>query len=242
MRHSTLFLFVLPLFILGCQPSDQKKEPAAEDAGQVYDDLTQAPGNQAEVLLSNEYARVLLVNLKAGEKQPLHRGGNRTIYSLSDYTLQWTEGEEPATAKQWKAGEVHWHAAGVHRAENTGQADASYLVIERTDQALPECDLSDLNADVNQASPDYAVQLFDNDFVRVTQVTLAPEEGTPEHAGINRVVYALTDYTLTYSSDEEAQKDKMFKAGDTHWHEACWHSVANSGETTAQFLVFALKK
>lgn len=244
MKKTLLFLILAGLFFIGCQPAGQQEEAAGDAATEekVYEDITKAPDSEAELLLANEYARVLLITLAPGEKQPPHQGGNRTVYSLSDYTLAWTEGESEPVTKQWKAGDVHWHAAGIHRAENKGEAAASYLVVERTEKALPECDLSDLNADVNQARPENARQLFDNEYARVTQVTLAPGENTPEHAGINRVIYALTDYTLAYTSEAEAETEKTFTAGDTHWHEACWHSVANTGEGTAQFLVFALKK
>ena len=82
-----------------------------------------------EVVFENESVRVIEVSLEPAEATPKHWAGPRMVYSLSDYTLRWTEGDAEPVERSWKAGEAHWHVAAEHIAENAGEGPAHYLVI-----------------------------------------------------------------------------------------------------------------
>jgi len=67
-------------------------------------------------------------------------------------------------------------------------------------------------------------------------------ESIPMHAGINRIIYSLSNYDLNYESDAKGVLDKQFKSVDIHWHEACQHALQNNGKIDAEFLVVGYKK
>ncbi len=243
MNANISLLLVVAFFLFSCggatSPQEASREAAAED---VAEDLHQAMPGAVETVFENDYVRAMEVRLEPGEEQPVHEGAPRVIYSLSDYTINWTENGIDEGAKSWEAGDAHWHDAGPHAAENTGATTAEYLVVARTKATLPECDLANLAEDVNQAAPDYSEILLENEHVRVTAVQLPAGASIPEHAGINRVIYALSDYQIDYTSNREGSGAKALRQGEAHWHEACRHSLTNTGETEARFLVIAFKK
>jgi len=80
-----------------------------------------------ETLFSNLYVEAYRITLAPGEALPLHAGKQRIIYSLSDYTIRWTEGGE-TTTKRWREGGVHHHEALEHGAENTGNDTARFVI------------------------------------------------------------------------------------------------------------------
>ena len=138
--------------------------------------------------------------IKPGDRLPLHKGGLRAIYSLSDYKLKWTEGDQE-TEKEWTKGYAHWHNAIEHAVENIGDTDANYLVVTRKEMALPETDDYDITQDASQLDSDHANIIFENEHVRIIEVKLAAGESQTMHHGINRVIYSLTSYQIKFISD-----------------------------------------
>ncbi len=193
-------------------------------------------------IFENDYAKVISVSLAPGDSLASHQGGARVIYSLSDYSIEWTEGERNQGVKSWKKGDVHFHEPGIHAARNNGATTAEWLAFIKKDAELPDCSGNTLEKDVNAAAPGFAKQLFDNERFRITEVSLPKGEKIPAHSGVNRIIYSLSDYSIIYESDKEGRSEKQFKVGDVHWHESCRHSLENTGETEAVFLVVAFKK
>lgn len=220
------------LLILNC---------GAEKKAEVVEDIVQAAPEKAKLIFENDYVKAVLFDLKPGDKLPLHAGGPRIIYSLSDYKIKWTEsGGE--TEKEWKKAEAHWHEADNHAVENTGETDAVYLVVARKNAALPAAEGYDLSKDASQLDSDHAGALFENDHVRLLEVQLQMAEKQPLHHGLPRLVYALTSYNIKYSSDRAGEKETAIEAGSAHWHNADEHSVENIGETLVHYLIFEFKK
>lgn len=238
-----LLLAVLALALWSCQSSgtdNQQDEPKTDSLS--TEAATELPSRMATTVLENPYVRVKKMTLTPGADQPLHEGGPRVVYSLTDYKMRWREGEDEPMEKSWSAGDVHWHDAGTHAVTNIGESQAVFLVAMRTDQELPACDEEKaLNNDVNKVSPDKAEVLFENEHAKVTKVTLEAGAEIPQHTGANRVIYALSDYSINFASDKEGTGEHSFEAGEAHWHEACTHSLSNTGKTTAEFLVIAFK-
>ncbi|MEQ8703950.1 MAG: hypothetical protein RIC19_08510 [Phaeodactylibacter sp.] len=231
------------VFLWSCQSSgtnNQQEQTVTDSLSQEAD--TELPSRMATTVFENAYVRVKKMTLSPGADQPLHEGGPRVVYSLTDYKMSWREEEGEPTEKAWSAGDVHWHDAGTHAAKNIGQDKAMFLVAMRTDEALPDCDAEKaLSKDVNEVSPDKAEILFENEHTKVTKVTLEAGAEIPEHAGANRVIYSLNDYTISFASDKNGTGGNSFEAGEAHWHEACMHSLSNTGTTAAEFLVIAFK-
>ncbi len=69
------------------------------------------------------------VHIPTGESIPSHPGFPRFVYSLTDYTIEYTEGEEKGT-HSFKKGDVHFHESKQqHSAANTGDSEAAFLVV-----------------------------------------------------------------------------------------------------------------
>ena len=98
-------------------------------AGDLQDAAAMDP-DHGELLLDNEYARVVRVTLAPGEAQPLHQGLPRLVYSLTPYTIRYTEAGQDPIERSFQAGDAHWHEAGEHAVENTGATEARYVVIQ----------------------------------------------------------------------------------------------------------------
>jgi hypothetical protein len=93
----------------------------------VVEDIVAAAPEMVKVIFDNEFVKAVEFTIKPGEKLPLHKGGQRAICSLSDYTIRWTEGDQ-TIEKSWTKGDVHWHDAVDHAVENIGDTDAHYLI------------------------------------------------------------------------------------------------------------------
>ncbi|WP_100629912.1 hypothetical protein [Algoriphagus formosus] len=195
-----------------------------------------------ELVFENDFAKVMKVSLAPGTSQPSHEGENRIIYSLNDYTIEWEEQGENKGEQSWKKGDVHFHEAGDHAAKNNGTTAAEWLVFTKKNTELPSCEGNSVNNDVNTVSSDYTKVLIDNDIFKVTEVSLPSGASIPMHAGINRMIYSVSDFQIAYESDKEGKSEKQFAAGDIHWHEACQHALENIGETEAKFIVVAYKR
>jgi len=85
---------------------------------------------------------------------------------------------------------------------------------------------------------DAASIILENEYVRVTRVSLEPGEGLPSHSGERRTVYALSDYKTAWTGEGETGAVKNWSTGDVHFHEAGDHSLMNTGQSEATFLVF----
>jgi uncharacterized cupin superfamily protein len=240
MRSSTL---VLSLFALGTLAACGGEEAAQDEAGE----MAEAPAGAVaaapleldalrEEVLANEWIDAFTVTLEPGQAVAPHEGRARFIYSLSDYTIRYTEGDATRETT-WQAGEVHAHEAGSHAMENVGTTPARLLIVSRLDAPLPGGE-SVPSDDVE----DGATLRLDDDRFRVTEIALPAGATRPMHGGMARLVYSLSDYTLRYTEDGGEPSEQTFAAGDAHWHAAGQHAVENSGETEARFLVVALKQ
>lgn len=237
-----LFLSII-VAAVGCQsgPAEAGEGEEASSAAE-QEDASAKRATPGTLLLQNDFVQVKKVVLQPGEKQDLHDGPARTIYSLTDYQIRWQENGRDEGTKTWRKGDVHWHEAGIHAAENIGNTPAEFLVVARTDTELPDCGDNTLDQDVQSVAPEKTEVLFDNAYVKVTRVDLQAGESIPRHAGINRVVLSLKDYEVAFTAEDQAEETNRFSAGDVHWHEACAHALRNVGEEDAAFVVFAVRQ
>lgn len=226
----SLGLLVLAMFV-GCGGGDPKP---------VQNILASYP-ELASLVFENDYVRVVEFTLGPGDELPLHHGGRRVVYALSDFTLEWLEGEAEPVTKKWTSGAVHFHDAVTHAARNAGSTEARYLVVSRKTVPLPIIEAYGAERDVAAADADHSEAIFENDHVRVIEVHIAPGDKQPAHHGLNRLIYALSDYTITYSSERSENEESIVEIEDAHWHGRDEHAVENTGETEAHYLVFAWK-
>lgn len=231
-KISTSIIGLVTILCIGGCGQQQKK---------VIEEIVATNPTNTTVKIENDYIKVVEFIIKPGDKLPLHKGGPRAVYSLSDYKLKWAEGDQE-TEKEWTKGHTHWHNAIEHAAENIGDTDANYLVVTRKEMTLPQTDDYDIAQDASQHDSDHANIIFENEHVRIIEVKLATGESQAMHHGINRLVYSLTSYQIEFKSDKMETVETKVEAGDTHWHTADKHAVENIGETLAHYLIFAFKQ
>lgn len=223
MVRSIVLFLIVPLFFLACETESNEIMP--------------------ETVFENEYAKVSHVTLETGQQQPSHYGEDRIIYSLNDYTIGFQQDEMEVEEHQLNEDDVHFHESGEHYSRNTGEETAEWLVFERKTDDLPQADdlETDIEEDLNLNKS--TTVLFENELFKATKVRVEPGMEIPEHEGSNRVVYSLSNYTVDFDSEAEAEEDRVteFEIGDVHWHQAAEHSVEISGNTLAEFLIVVYK-
>ena len=220
----------LLVVLVGCAPAPQEAPPPPPTTVAT----TPPAPDGASVVLDNDYVKALLFELQPGQAQATHDGPDRLVYSLNDYTLEWAEGEAEPVEKPWKAGDAHWHSAGPHAAKNLGEDVARYLVVTRTQMALPATEEQPETAEVGRV-------VLENESVRVIEVNLEPGEATPKHWAGPRMIYSLSDYTLRWTEGDAEPVEKSWKGGEAHWHGAGEHVAENAGAGPARYLVICFR-
>lgn len=232
----TYLRFVLLLSTLALIINCQKKE----DQEVVQNILKEAP-QHSKLVFENEFARVVEFYLKPGEKLPMHQGGKRLVYALTDFSIQWKEGGE-VSSKDWTRRDIHWHDGIPHAVENIGDTDAYFVVFTRQEQPLPSTGEYTVSMDAVVCDTTHTSMVFKNDYVCVAEVNIPPGEKQPMHQGINRLIYSLDPYKIRYTSDKMGIKESSMEAGEVHWHTADAHAVENIGDTPVSYLIIAFLK
>lgn len=96
-------------------------------------------------------------------------------------------------------------------------------------------------ADPLEAAPEIYKKLFENDQVRVLELTALPGDKIPEHSHPDHFVYAMSDGTLEITKDGVPQVVEA-KKGQVLWLDAETHSTVNTGSTEFHGLVVELKE
>ena len=227
----------------GCAGEDA--DDASESDPEPASDLAALNSEYATTPYETAYADVHRIDLPTGESIAPHEGGPRVIYSINAYTMR-LETDETTSERAFEAGEVHYHTGGVHAVhlpENLSDETASFLAFERTGPlpAAPSSDGETLDAVSIPDGATHEVPL-DNDDFTVHHIALEPGASLPSHYGYPRIVYALSEYTLTLiNPDTDARTERSFEEGDLHDHEAGLHAVENTGDQRAEYLVVAFK-
>jgi hypothetical protein len=194
---------------------------------------------QEKLLFENEYVRAYEVTLNPGDKLTPHESGNRLIYSFTTYSLRY-HWDNRVSEERRKPGDLHYHPSGVHAEENAGKQRATFLIVERTSKPLPAVEL--VGSDMARASPSNTRVLFDREMAKVFEVTLPPRDAVAMHLGLNRLVYALTGYSLGVQTPDGKEVRESGKKGSMKWHSAGLHGVQNKLDASVKFLVFAFKR
>jgi len=235
-------LAAVSLALAACgQGADMPREGAdevgsAEAAGSVADIVAANP-EAVRIALENDYVRVLRFDLEPEASLPPHEGGRRVIYAVTDYEIEWTEAGMEATQRSWKRGDVHPHEAGIHSVRNGGTTTASFVVFERLEAPLPAAEDQAETASL----PTGTRSLLEEPGIEVLEVELQPGDAQEMHPGGWRSIYALTDYTIEWREGDEVS-ERMWSAGDAHWHEPGPHAASNVGDTAARWIVVTFER
>ncbi len=238
MRITSLFAALSAVSLIACS---RERAPASAQTAESTVVATITSSEARTNLFSNEYVEVFTITLGPGKQLPPHPGGARAIYALSDYTVRLTQNGE-TTEQSWKIGEAHAHGAGEHSLENIGTTEAKLLVVMRTGQTLSPSGVTLTPPKTTPSGSGPSKMLLSNDDFAVAEVRLPAGATLPRHPGLARIVYSLSDYTISYTSNDLPAKSQSFTTGETHWHEADEHVITNTGATEARFMMVQFKR
>jgi quercetin dioxygenase-like cupin family protein len=90
-------------------------------------------------------------------------------------------------------------------------------------------------------APEVYRVLFENDRVRVLEVTGEPGSRSPMHSHPDSVMHALSDAKIVVTPEQGESERAEVTAGATFWTQAATHSVENIGTGTVRFIRIELK-
>ena len=97
-------------------------------------------------------------------------------------------------------------------------------------------------ADPLEVAPDMYKLKFENDRVRVMEVTFQPGQSIPEHSHPDHFVTVEEGGQLKITKADGTITDADLKVGDVVWINAETHSAVNTGTTVVRLLVTELKE
>lgn len=227
-------MFLLRAFIAGLMILTFACGPREAEIAVVEDIVVAAP-EHARLLLENDHVAVMRFTLPPQAELPMHEGRARVVYSLSDYKLQYRTEIDPPIVRDLRQGEAHWHSAGPHSVRNVGPITAEYVVVARKSPNPTPGVTSNLAALV----PDQARVIFENEYAKVIEVTMAPGAKQPMHNAASRVVYSLTPAMIRFITSAGSAANE-YAEGDVHYHEGGEHQVENLSNETVRFVIFEL--
>jgi hypothetical protein len=203
--------------------------PACE---RTENDILSLMPENTRLLFENEYIRVLGITLEPGQAQPLHMSGDRLIFALSDYTIRYYQPEDMIEIS-WNAGGVHWHQRGVSAVENAGETVVDYILIERKAKSLPSP-----RTDIESILPyeEEITVIFENDHAQVARFIIPSGESVTAAANRDFLIYALSDFQITYVHDGEDATDHTADEGEVRWFAAGAYTAENTGTDDAVYI------
>ena len=100
-------------------------------AGMIYaQDVAKVGADSHTVLLENDQVRVLKVDLKPGQKVPMHSHPHNVAYYLSDAKVRIILPDGKSQERDIKAGTSSWSEATAHAVENIGTTELQEVQIE----------------------------------------------------------------------------------------------------------------
>ena len=97
-------------------------------------------------------------------------------------------------------------------------------------------------ADPLVVAPDMYKLKFENERVRVMEVTFQPGQKIAEHSHPDHFVYVIEGGKIQLSHPDGSSMDLDVKVGDIMWVNAETHWAVNTGDTVVRLLVTELKE
>ena len=210
---------------------------SAQTPAKKYPDPHVAGPDIYRTVLENESIRVYEVTFKPGARIAAHSHPDHVAYIVSGGTLRVTQPGQTPQIFQLKTGEAAFLPAQSHDAENTGATEVKLATVElrKSGAAAPA------GTQPNQAGPKIYRSVFENDRVRVFEVTF--EKGTmiPSHTHPDHAVYVLEGGKIRITMPGQAPQDLDLKAGEAAFLPAQSHTAQNLGNSRVRLIVYELK-
>lgn len=203
------------------------------------DVLKVAPGS-AKVEYEDSQVRVLRFKEAPGTKLAMHSHTPYASVSLTNGGARYTSPDGKTSEQKSKAGQAQFSEAVTHASRNTGKTTNEAIMVEL--KTKPAGVVLTGDGDMVKANPEMCKVEVDNEYVRITRVTV-PAHGTlamHSHPSANVVVYLTGGHLKTVSSDGKAQ-DNVFAPGSVRANPPGKHSNENLGDKTSEAVLIELK-
>jgi hypothetical protein len=233
------------LFLFSCGGEKKEKVSEVETLDEVVKDkdlVRQETKQVEEVLIENDYIKAIKVDLEPSEELPWHKGKERVLYPLNDFEVEIKNlADDEPVEKLFQKDVPNWYQEQIHSVKNIGNTNAKYLIVMRKPKSFPEGKMYG-KSELKKAENLNQVVLFDNPSIRVSRVKLESGDKVSTHKGIYRLVYALSDYSVSYDKKNQDDEIRNIYKGNAHWHLPSEHSIENvSNQGMADFIVFEFK-
>jgi quercetin dioxygenase-like cupin family protein len=206
----------------------------------AQDVLTVAPAGVAKVEYEDSQVRVLRFKEPPGTKLAMHSHPPYASVSLTDDVSQYTFPDGKTADQKSKAGEAEFSKAVTHASQNSNETISDAVLVELKTQ--PAGVVLTGPGDMVKANSEMCKVEVDNDYVRITRVTV-PAHGTlamHRHPSENVVVYLTGGHLKTTTSGGQAQ-DTNIAPGTVRVNPAGEHSNENLGDQTSEAVLIELK-
>ena len=95
--------------------------------------------------------------------------------------------------------------------------------------------------DAAKVAPHVYKVLFENERVRLLEVTMQPGDSSEMHSHPDNLIYMLSDGKVTFTDPSGETADLELPAGASMWMEATDHATENIGGTPVRALFFEPK-
>ena len=97
-------------------------------------------------------------------------------------------------------------------------------------------------ADPPTTAPNNYKTVFENERVRVFDVTIKPGDKIPFHSHPDHLAYPLNSCSITFTLEGGKTQAAEAKPGQVIWSNAITHSVENTGKTECKLIMVELKE
>jgi quercetin dioxygenase-like cupin family protein len=212
--------------------------PAPAETLSGPDPLT-VGANIYKLVFENERVRVLDVSFKPGDKIAMHAHPDHAAYVRSGGKLKVSPSTGAPQELDLKTGQGAFLPAQSHSAENVGKTPLKLVVVEikpgNTAGAAPPGD------DPLKAGPKIYKPIFEDEHVRMLQVTFEKGAKIPMHSHPDHVAYVTSAGKLHIAPEQGAAQDIDMKQGQAVFLPAQAHAAQNAGATKVQAIIFEIK-
>jgi len=197
--------------------------------------------------LENQWVRAIREHMAPNETMPMHQHPlpGSVIVFLTDRHNRLTSPEGASQELRNRAGDLMWSAASTHRSENLTSAPFEAVQIEpRKPNGASAPSFVTGKLDAPAVDPQHYHVEFENEFVRVIRVSIAPHEKlrVHTHPDTGAVLVHLTDQNMRLTLSDGTVRSSNYHAKQVRWVDpGTAHQDENLSNAPLKFIRIELK-
>ena len=227
-----LIISTLLLLIVSCSGSKEKLLLPEEVSPDVY-----------KVLLDNDDVKVLEVTFEPGQSDNMHDHYPSTVYIFQGGKAQVTLPDGTVNEIEPPTGFIgHNTETARHQVKNIGDNTIKIILVERKN-THPASESEETLILPEEVSPDVYEVIFENDDVKVLDVTFAPGQGDNIHEHGVITYYGIKGGKLQNTLPDGTVKEMEVPDGFVgHGNTIVKHQMENVGDDTVKVIIVEHKK